>query len=39
MVLHYEIIDKTRSKKNEENPAHRFVDNYLTNHLAEFLQD
>ena len=34
MVLHYEIIDKTWSTKNQENSAHSFVDNYLTNHLA-----
>ena len=39
MVLHNKIINKTRSTKNQENSAHRFVDNYLTNHLAIFLQD
>ena len=39
MVLHNKIINKTRSIKNQETSAHRFVDNYLTNHLAKFLQD
>ena len=36
MVLHNKIISKTRSIKNQENSAHRFVDNYLTNHHANF---
>ena len=39
MVLHNKIINKTRSRKNQENYTYRFVDNYLTNHLAKFLQD
>ena len=26
-------------KKNQENSAHHFADNYLTKHLAKFLQD
>ena len=39
MVLHYKIINKTQSTKNQENSAYRFVDNYLTKHLAKFLQD
>ena len=38
-VLHHKIINKTRSTKNQENSAHRFEDNYLTNHLVKFLQD
>ena len=38
-VLHNKIINKTRSTKNPENFAHRFVDNCLTNHPAKFLQD
>ena len=38
MALHDKIINKTRLRKNQENSAHRFVDNYLTNHLAKFLQ-
>ena len=39
IVLHNKIINKTRSTKNQENFAHRFVDNYLTDHYAKFLQD
>ena len=39
MALHNKIINKTRLTKNQENSAHRCVDNYLTNHLAKFLQD
>ena len=35
IVLH----NKTRSTKNQENFAHLFGDNYLTNHLVKFLQD
>ena len=38
MALHDKIINKTRLTKNQENSAHRFVDNYLTNHLAKFPQ-
>ena len=37
--LHDCTFNKTRLTKNQENSAHRFVDNYLTNHLAKFLQD
>ena len=37
-VLHYKIINKTQSIKNQENPTHRFGDNYLTNRLVKFLQ-
>ena len=36
MVFHNKIINKTRSTKNQENPAYRFVDNYLSNHHAKF---
>ena len=32
------IIYKTLTTKNQENSAHRFGDNYLTNHLMDFLQ-
>ena len=39
MVLHNKIIDKTRSTKSQGNSTHRFVGNYLTNHLSKFLQD
>ena len=39
MVLQNKIINKTWSTKNQENSAHRFEDNYLTNYLAKFLQD
>ena len=39
MVLHNKISNKTRLTQNQENSAHRFVDNYLTNHLVKFLQD
>ena len=39
MVLHYKIINKTQSTKNQENSAYRFVEIYLTKHLAKFLQD
>ena len=39
MVLHNKVINKTRSTKNQENSAHCFVDNYLTNHLPKFLPD
>ena len=33
IVLHNKVINKTGSTKNQENSAHRFGDNYLTNHL------
>ena len=39
MVRYNKIINKTRSTKNQENSAHHFVDDYLTNFLAKFLQD
>ena len=39
IVLHNKFINKTRSTKNQENSAHRFVKNYLTNHLAKFSQN
>ena len=39
IALHNKIINKTRSTKYQENSAHGFVDNYLTNHLAKFQQD
>ena len=39
IVLHYKIINKTRSTKYQENSAHGFGDSYLTNHLIKFLQD
>ena len=38
MVLHNKVINKTRLTKNQENCAHRFVDNYLTIYLAKSLQ-
>ena len=38
-LFHHKIINKTRSTKNQENSAHRFGYNYLTNHLAKFLLD
>ena len=39
MLLHNKVINEIRSTKNQENSAHRFVDNYLANHLAKFLQE
>ena len=39
MVLHNKIINKSRSTKTQENSAHRFVDKYLTNYFAKFLQN
>ena len=36
IALHNEIINKTRSTKNQENSVHSFGDNYLTNHLVKF---
>ena len=33
------ITNKTWSTKNQENSAHHFGDNYLTNHRVRFLQD
>ena len=37
--LHNKIINKTKSTRNQENSAHRFVDKYLTNYHAKFPQD
>ena len=34
-----ENINKTRSTKTQENSAHRFGGNYLTNRLVKFQQD
>ena len=31
-------VDKSRLTKKQENSAHRFGDNYLTDHLVKFLQ-
>ena len=39
IVLLHEIINKIRLTKKQENSAHSLEDNYLTNHLAKFLQD
>ena len=39
IALNNTIIDKTQRTKNEENSAHHFGENYLTNHLAKFLED
>ena len=39
IVLHNKIINKTSTKKDQENSAHRFGGNYLTNHLVKLLQD
>ena len=39
IALHNKIINKTWQIKNEENSAHGFGDNYLTNHLIKFLKD
>ena len=39
IVLHHEISNKTRTAKIQENSAHRFRGNYLTNNLVKFLQD
>ena len=33
------IINKARLTKNQENSAHCFGGNYLTNHFVKFLQD
>ena len=38
MALHNRIINNTRLTKNQENSALPFIDIYLTNHLAKFLQ-
>ena len=39
IVLQNKIINKTKAKKDHENSAHRFEDNYLTHDLVKFLQD
>ena len=39
MVLHNKISNETWPIKNQENSVQHFVENYLTNHLAKFLQD
>ena len=39
IALHNKTINKTRLTNYQENSADRFVNNYLTNHLAKFLQD
>ena len=39
IALHNKIINKTQSTKRQENSAHRFVDNYLSNYHEKFLQD
>ena len=38
IVLQNKIINKTPSTKNQENSAHHFGDNYVTNHLVKFQQ-
>ena len=39
MVLHNKFLIKLDQLKNQENSAHRFGENYLTDHLVKFLQD
>ena len=39
IALHNKIINKTRPTKHQENSAHHFGGNYLTNYLVKFLQD
>ena len=39
IALLHKIINKTRLKKKQENSAHRFEENYLTDHLVKFLLD
>ena len=39
IILLHKIINKTRLTKKQENSAHSFEDNYLTDHLVKFLQD
>ena len=36
MVFYNKIINKTRTAKNQQSSAHRFGQNYLTNHFAFF---
>ena len=38
IALFHKIINKTRLTKNDKNSAHRFGDNYLTDHLLKFQQ-
>ena len=38
IVLLHKVINKPRLTKKQENSAHRFRGNYLTNHLVKFLQ-
>ena len=38
ITLHNEMTNKTLTRKDQENSAHCFGDNYLANHLAKFLQ-
>ena len=38
IVLHNTITKNTRMTKNQENSANSFRENYLSNHLAKFLQ-
>ena len=35
--FHCKITDKMRATKNKENSANRFGENYLEDHLVEFL--
>ena len=39
IALDNKIDNKTLSTKNQENSAHPFGGNYLTNHVVKFLQD
>ena len=39
IVLLHKIINKISLTKKQENSAHCFGDNYLTDHLIKFLQD
>ena len=36
MVLHNKNINKMQTTKDQGNSAHRFGENYLTNHLTKF---
>ena len=33
------LLNQTRSTENQESSAHRFLDNYLANYTAKFLQN
>ena len=37
--FHNRIIKETQMANSQKNSARRFGENYLTNHLAKFLQD